>query len=154
MTYLRLLISIQEGDDFMSQENVEQTLATLQACASILKQLQQILVAEGKSSSAVRLMQDISNRDIGMLCCRIPMNWRSDTRYSQQFEFLLTEIGLAATSIGDKMRGKESGLPALSMLSDQIVMSISRVEKASASDQSTAQKESKGHNTKWWQLWK
>jgi hypothetical protein len=138
----------------MSQENVEQTLAALQAYASILKQLQQIVIAEGKSSSAVRLMQDISNRDIGMLCWRIPTNWRSDSKYSQQFESLLAEMNLAATSIGDKIGGKESGLPTLSMLSDQIVMSISRVQKESSTEQSTAQKESNIQNTKWWQFWK
>jgi len=67
----------------MPQENFEQTLATLQAYASILKQLQQIVIAEGKSSLAVRLMQDISNRDIGMLCWQIPPDWRSDRKYSQ-----------------------------------------------------------------------
>jgi hypothetical protein len=99
-------------------------------------------------------MQDISNRDIGMLCWRVPTNWRSDAKYSPQYESLLTEINLAATSIGDKIKGKESGLPTLSMLSDQIVMSISRVQKASSTTESTAQKESKGKNTKWWQFWK
>lgn len=138
----------------MSQENMEQVIAALQAYASTLNQLQQIVMAEGKSSSAVRLMQDISNRDIGMLCWRVPTNWRSDAKYSAQFDSLLTEINRAATNIGERIKGKETGLPTLSMLSDQIVISITRVQKASATNESAAQKEKKGSNTKWWKFWK
>jgi hypothetical protein len=98
-------------------------------------------------------MQDISDRDIGRLCWRIPTDWRSESKYSLQFESLLEEMNLAATSIGDKMRGNESGLPTLLMLTDQIVMSISRIVKVSSTDQSTAQKESKAQNN-WWRFWK
>lgn len=138
----------------MSPGDVDQTIAALQAYASMLKQLQQIVIVEGKSSAAVRLMQNISNRDIGMLCWRIPPNWRTDAKYSPQFESLLAEISLAATSIGDAAKGKESGLPTLSMLSDQIVMSIARIQKEPSPAQSTLLKEDNSHSTKWWQFWK
>jgi len=138
----------------MSQENVEQAIAALQAYASTLNQLQQIIIAEGKSSSAVRLMQEISNRDIGMLCWKIPQTWRTDAKYSSQFNALLTEINQTATNIGERIKGQETGLPTLSMLSDQIVMSVARVQKAPPTNESNTQKEEKGSNTEWWKFWK
>ena len=66
----------------MLQENIEQTIATLHIYVSLLKQLQQIVIAEGKSSMAIKLMKDISNHDIGMLCMRIPQSWCTDNKYS------------------------------------------------------------------------
>ncbi|MGA2471155.1 MAG: hypothetical protein ABSG64_10745 [Solirubrobacteraceae bacterium] len=100
-------------------------LEELEQYRDTLARLVSTVQTEGKSSSAIFLMKDLSARDIGMIGWRIPSDWQ-DQENARHLQSVLDQIGGDAEALR-KAASNESGPPTLSMVATAISMTVERL---------------------------
>ena len=123
----------------MTAKSPEDVLRAFEHYQRDLSQLLQALRSEGKSGTALSLMQSLTTQDIGMLCWSVPPDWQSQTSdFHSRFEAVLSSIQ-NDVAILRRFATVEGGLPTLSMMADQISASVSRVIAARPKTEQSSQ---------------
>jgi len=100
----------------------------LEEYSASLQRLIAGVISAGKSATAIELLQNLTNLDIGKIGWKIPPDWRAgDTQTIQKLESIFNQLGLQAETLTELAKN-ESTPPTLSMLAYSISMTIKRMQ--------------------------